>query len=304
VQPISPFLWFDRQAEEAVAFYCSVFERSRVGSIARYGKSASEVSGQPEGAVMTIDFELEGQVFTALNGGPLFQFTPAVSFFVNGASREEVDRLWGRLSDGGTSLMELDEYPFSPRYGFLKDRFGIAWQLILPAADPGHGQKIVPSLLFVGDACGRAEEAIDFYTAAFRGLSGASRVLSVSRYGAGQPGREGTVAHALFELRGHILAAMDGPGEHEFGFTPAISFVAHCDTQAEIDSLWERLSAGGSEGQCGWLEDRFGVSWQVVPRELERLMALTDPAVSERVMQAMLTMTRLDVEALRKAARG
>ena len=304
MQNLSPFLWFDRQAEEAVAFYCSIFERSGILSTARYGKSASEISGQPEHSVMTIDFQLEGQTFTALNGGPLFQFTPAVSFFVHCATRSEVDRLWGQLAPGGTVMMELDTYPFSDWYGFVKDRYGVSWQLILPNTDPGHRQKIVPSLLFVGTACGRAEAAIDLYTSAFKELSGASRVLSVSRYGPGQAGREGTVVHALFELRGEAFVAMDGPGEHAFGFTPATSFVAHCDSQDEIDLLWERLSEGGSKGQCGWLEDRFGVSWQVVPRELERLMTLADAEASERVMQAMLRMDKLDLEALRAAQRG
>src|SRR4030042_2602904 len=127
---ITPHLWFDNQAEEAVNFYVSLFKNSRIGSVARYGEEAAKVSGMPKGTVMNVAFELEGQEFMALNGGPVFKFTPAVSFLVACETKEEVDALWGRLSQGGTALMELGEYPFSEKYGWTQDRYGLSWQVM------------------------------------------------------------------------------------------------------------------------------------------------------------------------------
>jgi len=157
IQRITPFLWFDDQAEEAVNFYVSIFKNSRVGSIARYDEEAAKASGRPKESVMTVAFELDGQEFVALNGGPLFKFTEAISFVVN------------------------------------------------------------------------------------------------------------------------------------------------CETQEEVDHFWEKLSAGGQEVQCGWLKDRFGVSWQIVPTVLVEMLQDKAPEKSKRVMAAMLKMKRIDIEALKKA---
>src|SRR3989338_5974020 len=126
MQKITPFLWFDGNAEEAAAFYASIFERSKVGSVTRYDEAAAKASGRPEGSVMTVAFELCGQAFAALNGGPVFHFTPAVSFFVNSETEEEIDALWSKLSDGGTVLMEFDKYPFAEKYGWLNDKYGVS----------------------------------------------------------------------------------------------------------------------------------------------------------------------------------
>jgi predicted 3-demethylubiquinone-9 3-methyltransferase (glyoxalase superfamily) len=160
MQSITPFLWFDSQAEEAANFYVSIFKNSKIVSVARYGDEAAKASGRPKGSVMTVGFELDGQHFTALNGGPVFKLTEA------------------------------------------------------------------------------------------------------------------------------------------------ISFVAHCKTQEEVDHLWENLSQGGQESQCGWLKDKYGVSWQVVPDVLIKLLQDKDPAKSRRVMQAMLQMSRIDIRALEQAHAG
>ena len=159
-QKITPFLWFDSQAEEAANFYVSIFKQSRIGAITRYDDEGSKAAGRPKGSVMTVEFELDGQKFTALNGGPLFKFTEAISLVVN------------------------------------------------------------------------------------------------------------------------------------------------CENQREVDHFWDKLSAGGEEVQCGWLKDRFGVSWQVVPAILIELLQDKDPERSRRVMSAMLKMKKLDVDALRKAYDG
>jgi predicted 3-demethylubiquinone-9 3-methyltransferase (glyoxalase superfamily) len=159
-QKITPFLWFDTQAEDAVNFYVSIFRNSKIRSIARYDEEAAKASGRPKGSVMTVAFELNGQEFVALNGGPLFKFTEAISFVVN------------------------------------------------------------------------------------------------------------------------------------------------CETQEEVDHFWEKLSAGGQEVQCGWLKDRFGVSWQVVPTVLVEMLQDEDPLKARRVMGAMLKMKKIDVEALKRAYEG
>jgi predicted 3-demethylubiquinone-9 3-methyltransferase (glyoxalase superfamily) len=161
MQKITPFLWFDDQAEEAAKFYTSIFKNSKVGKITRYGESAEKAAGRPAGSVMTVEFELEGQKFTALNGGPVFKFNESISFVVN------------------------------------------------------------------------------------------------------------------------------------------------CDTQEEVDSFWEKLSAdGGQESQCGWLRDKFGVSWQVVPRALINMLQDKDSNKSERVMKAMLQMQKLDIKTLEDVYAG
>ena len=159
-QRITPFLWFDGQAEEAAHFYVSIFKNSKIKDVTRYHEESSRVSGQPQGSVMTVSFELDGQELTALNGGPLFKFTEAISLVVN------------------------------------------------------------------------------------------------------------------------------------------------CDTQAEIDHFWDKLSAGGQEVQCGWLKDRFGVSWQVVPTMLAKMMQDKDPAKSRRVMAAILEMKKISIDGLKRAAEG
>ena len=295
-QKITPCLWFDDQAEEAANFYTSLFRDSKIGEVARYPEEGKEVHGRPAGSVMTVDFQLHGYDFTALNGGPAFRFTPAISFFVNCDTAGEVDRLWSELSDGGTALMPLDTYPFSPKYGWIQDRYGVSWQVMLAEGDVQ--QAIIPSMLFVGDVCGRTEEAIGFYTSVF----GDSEPREIHRYGADQePDQEGTVMSADFALEGQLFAAMDSAHEHEFTFNEAISFVVSCETQEEVDHYWERLSEDPGVEQCGWLKDRFGVSWQIVPTALSELLARPDRERAGRVMEAMLRMKKIDIAGLREA---
>jgi predicted 3-demethylubiquinone-9 3-methyltransferase (glyoxalase superfamily) len=298
---ITPFLWFNNQAEAAVNFYTKLFENSKAEDVTFYEDASAEVSGQPEGSVMTVAFQLEGQDFIALNGGPQFTFSPAVSFLVGCETREELDVLWQGLSSGGTVLMEVGTYPFSERYGWVQDQFGVSWQLILGQ----RTQKITPSLLFVGQQSGKAEEAMALYAATLDNSKFEnSKVISVQRYGPGEENPEGTVKHATFSLNGQEFVAMDGGGAHAFTFTPAISFMVSCETQTEVDHLWDQLSKDGDENaqQCGWLQDRYGVSWQIVPTVLHELLSDPDPEKSHRTMQAMLKMKKLNIRALRQAA--
>lgn len=297
MQKITPNLWFDGDAEDAVNWYTSVFDDSAIGDISRYDEASAEASGQPEGSVLTVEFELEGQSFVALNGGPEFPFTPAISFIVNCSTTEKVDELWAQLSEGGEELMPLDSYPFSDRYGWTEDEYGVSWQLIY--SDDIPEQTIIPSLMFVGEQCGQAEEAIGFYTSVFS----ESAVVDVARYGPDQqPDEEGTVMFADFTLAGQLFAAMDSAREHGFGFNESISFVVDCGDQEEVDYYWDSLTAdGGEEGQCGWLEDPFGVSWQIVPTVLPELLRDEDAEKAGRAMDAMLQMQKIDIETLEEA---
>lgn len=165
MQKITPFLWFNNNAEEAINFYTSLFKNSKVGTIARYNEAAAAATGNPAGSVMTIAFKLDGHDFSAINGGPAFKFNPAVSFFIASNDEKEIDALWKKLSEGGKTLMELDKYEWSKKYGWVEDKFGLSWQLIL--GEDNIKQKIIPSFLFVDKAYGKAEEAMKFYVLVF-----------------------------------------------------------------------------------------------------------------------------------------
>jgi predicted 3-demethylubiquinone-9 3-methyltransferase (glyoxalase superfamily) len=300
-QKITPCLWFDDQAEEAAGFYTSLFGQSRIDAVSRYTAEGFEIHGRPEGTVMTVAFELAGYRFVALNGGPHFSFSPAISFYVVHETEAEVDKLWEGLSDGGAVLMELGKYPWSEKYGWLSDKYGLSWQISLgKIADVG--QVITPSLLFVGDQCGRAEEAIDLYTSVFDNSS----ITGILRFGADEaPNEEGTVKHAQFTLGGEVIMAMDSAFDHGFSFNEAVSLMIECGSQEEVDHFWKTLAeGGGEEGVCGWLKDRFGVSWQVVPASLNPMLRDSDGERAARVTEAMLKMTKLDIGALERAYAG
>jgi predicted 3-demethylubiquinone-9 3-methyltransferase (glyoxalase superfamily) len=297
-QKIIANLWFDRQAEDAVNFYSSVFKNTRAGNITRASQAGFEIHGIPEGTVMNIEFEIEGQRFIGINGGPLFKFNPSTSFLVACETRDEVDALWQKLSVPGTSLMELGTYPFSERYGWLQDRYGLSWQLMF-MGDREIKQKITPTLMFAGGQWGQAEPAVNFYTAVFHN----SAVDHFMRYEKGEePDKEGTIRHAGFTLEGQGFAAMDSARAHNFSFNEAISLMVECRTQEEIDYYWDKLIAnGGQESVCGWLKDRFGVSWQVAPAVLAEMLRDQDKEKTARVTRAFLKMKKFNIEELKKA---
>ncbi len=303
MQKITPFLWFNDNAEEAVNFYTSLFGNSKVDYTTLYSEASAKASGRPKDSVMTVAFRLFGQPFTAINGGPVFKFNPSVSFFVNCRTGNEVRELWDKLSGGGTALMPLDKYPFSETYGWIQDKYGVSWQLIQAAGD--FKQIIIPSLLFVGKVCGKAEEAINYYTSVFSyAPGGGSGVMNTMRYGAdNKPDKEGTIMYADFKLNGQIFAAMDSAFDHNFAFNEAVSFVINCRDQKELDHFWNKLSDGGDPGaqMCGWLKDKFGLSWQIVPDILGDLMSGKEPGKSQRVMQKVLQMKKIDIETLKRA---
>ena len=271
-------------------FYTSIFDHSKVNDVVRYGPSGPG----PEGSVLTVTGELYGDEYLFINGGPYFKFSPAISHFVKCADREEIDRLWVKLVDGGTVLMGLEAYPFAERYGWLADQYGVSWQLF----QDGSAQSISPFLMFVGEQNGRAEEAMNFYTGIFEN----SHVGEIYRHGDEAGELAGSVKQATFTLNGQEFRAMDSGAAHNFKFEPGTSFVVSCDTQEQIDYFWDSLLAGGAEQQCGWVQDKFGVCWQVVPALLSTWAK--DSATLGRVMAAVMKMVKLDLAELTKAAEG
>jgi predicted 3-demethylubiquinone-9 3-methyltransferase (glyoxalase superfamily) len=293
MQKITPHLWFDREAVEAAEFYASTFPDSRVTDV-------TTIPGTPSGDTDIVSFQLLGQPFMAISAGPLFTFTPAVSFSISCSTREEVDELWARLSERGTTLMPLDSYPFSERYGWTTDRYGLSWQVAL-TSEGQRGQRITPTLMFVGEVCGKAEEAVDLYTSVFAD----SKAGPILRYGEqDQPDAEGTIKYAAFALDGYEFAAMDSAREHDFTFNEAISFIVNCETQEEIDHYWDSLSAVPEAEACGWLKDRFGLSWQVVPTDMDEMLRTGTKEQIARVTEAFLKMKKFDLEELRSAYEG
>lgn len=299
MQKITPHLWFDKEAKEAASFYASVFEDdSEVTNV-------TTLHDTPSGDADVVSFKLWGYSFMAISAGPLFKFNPSISFMVNfDPSQDEnaktrIDAMWAKLSEGGKTLMPLDAYPFSERYGWVEDRYGVSWQLILTNPEGEERPRIIPSLLYVTDECEAAEEATDFYISVFKN----SKRGAITRYPSGmEPNKEGAVMFTDFMLEGQWFAAMDGSSRmHTFAFNEAISFMVNCDTQEEIDYYWEKLSAVPESEQCGWLKDQYGVSWQIVPKILDELMSGDEEKVA-RVTEAFLKMKKFDIATLKEAA--
>ncbi len=293
MQKITPHLWFDKEAIEAAEFYVSSFPDSKI-------KYKTMLHDTPSGSVDVVTFELLGLEFQAISAGPFFKFNPSISLQVTCRTKEEVDETWNKLLPGGQALMELGEYPFSERYGWLQDKYGLSWQIMFTGG-ANVKQKISPMILFVGSACGKANEAIQFWTATFP----ESNITEILHYGKGEePDREGSVKYATFALFGQEFRAMDSAYDHQFAFNEAISFIISCDTQEEIDFYWDKLSAVPEAEQCGWLKDRYGISWQVVPSSMDEMMRGNDRERIDRVTQAFLPMKKLDIARLQKAYAG
>lgn len=302
MQKITPHLWFDKEAKEAVSFYTSIFPDSKITHTSTLHGTPS-----PTGDCDILSFELAGQPFMAISAGPDFKFNPSISFFLNfdpsrdEKAREKLDAIWEKLSQGGMALMPLQEYPFSKHYGWMQDKYGISWQLIL--TDPKGDERpfIVPSLMFVGEVCGKAEEATDFYMSVFKN----SKRGAAARYPKGmEPDKEDSMMFTDFQMNDQWFAAMDSAHKHDFQFNEAVSFLIPCEDQNEIDYFWEKLSAVPEAEQCGWLKDRYGVSWQVSPTAIGEMMKNGTPEQVERLTQAFLSMKKYDIAKLKEAYEG
>lgn len=299
-QKIVPHLWFDKEAREAAAFYGSVFPDSGITNV-------TTLHNTPSGDCDVVSFTVLGQPFMAISAGPLFKFNPSISFLVNfdpsqdADAKTRIDAVWAKLSEGGKVLMPLDKYPFSERFGWVEDKYGLSWQLILTNPEGEKRPLIAPYLMFVGDVYGKAEEATDFYISIFKD----SKRGQLVHYPAGmEPDKEGAVMFTDFMIEGQWFAAMESAHEHKFAFNEAISFMVYCNDQSEIDYYWGKLSAVPQAEQCGWLKDKYGVSWQVVPTAMDQMMQDQDPERAARVTQAFLKMKKFDLAELQRAYEG
>lgn len=300
MQTIIPHLWFDTQAKEAAEFYVSAFGK---GSKITH---SSVLKNTPSGDCDMLSWQLRGYEFMGISAGPYFTINPSISFMLNfdpsvdPTAKEDLDALWEKLSDGGKVLMPLDAYPFSKRYGWIQDKYGVSWQLILTDPQGEPRPFIIPSLLFVGDVCGRASEAIDHYVSTFKN---AKRGMSAPYPAGMDPDKEGSLMFGDFQIEGQWFAAMDSAREHAYAFNEAISLLVKCETQEEIDHYW-KLSAVPEAEQCGWLKDKYGVSWQISPTLIDQVMASGDQAKIDRVTQCFLQMKKFDLSKLKEAAEG
>lgn len=298
-QHIIPHLWFTDDAREAAEFYTSVFPGGKITSVSRY-----PLTGLPDflrdmaGTELGFEFEILDCRFMGINGGEApFSPSPAVSFFVICDTPDEVDSLWEQLGRGGSELMPLGTYPFSPRYGWVRDRFGISWQLTTHPDAEQPEQRVVPALMFTGANTGRAEEAMSFYSGVFPGSRPGSDVARYSPDNAPEDGMAGLVMSAGFTLAGQRFMAMDSGRQHDFTFTEAVSFLVSCRDQQEIDAYWAALSADPAAERCGWLKDRYGLSWQIVPANLGELLRGADGSVDGEAFAAFLNMKKIELAA-------
>ena len=273
---IGTCLWLDGKAREAAHFYKDVF-----GDVAI-------VSENP----MAVVYNIYGRRFMNLNGGPGYPINPSISFFICVDSEAEMDAIWERLNVDGKILMPLNKYPWSEKYGWCADRYGVNWQIML-----GHKSRsrIMPNLMFTGNQNGNAKQAIEYYSSLFTN----SNTVQIDTYQKGEPDTEGNIKYAQFELDNLSFGAMDSSAPHQFSFNEGVSFIITVDTQEEIDNYWNYLVKDGAPGRCGWLKDKFGVSWQIVPTILGKLM--TNPVTAPKATYAFLQMSKFIIADLEKA---
>jgi predicted 3-demethylubiquinone-9 3-methyltransferase (glyoxalase superfamily) len=300
MQKIIPHLWFNTEAKQAAEFYTSIFPNSVI-------TSAQVIHNTPSGDCDILSFNLSGYSFMAISAGPYFTLNPAISFMLNfDPSRDEqaeqnLNALWDKLAEGGKILMPLDAYPFSKRYGWIQDKYGVTWQLILTNPEGEERPFIVPSLMFAGDIHGKAEEATEFYLSVFKD----SKRGMIARYPAGmEPAVENTVMFTDFQIENQWFAAMDSVGAHDFTFNEAISLIVRCNSQEEIDYYWNLLSSVPASEQCGWCKDKYGLSWQITPTRMDEMMKEGTPEQVARVTKAFLSMKKFDIVALENAYNG
>jgi predicted 3-demethylubiquinone-9 3-methyltransferase (glyoxalase superfamily) len=271
-----PCIWYDGNALEAANLYCSAFANSAI----------NDDNG------MVISFTLNGEKFMGLNGGAMFSPNATISFMAVCETEDEIDIAWQKLSEEGKIFMPLKKYPWSEKYGWVQDKYGVSWQLMLGKLEQ-YANKFSPALMLTGANAGKAEEAMQFYVSLFDN----SLVKDISRYEKGEPDVEGFIKHGRFSLNNKSFIAMDSTAAHGVTFTEGVSFVITCDTQMEIDYYWQKLTAdGGQESMCGWCKDKYGVSWQVVPAILGELM--NNPATRDKTVQAFMQMKKFEIDKL------
>lgn len=288
MQKIIPNIWFNKTAPEAGAFYEAIFPGSKA-SIDSFYPTQGLMDFQEDlaGEALTVTFQLGEYRFVFINAGPEFRPNPRISFILNfdpllfgndkTAARHELDRVWKALGEGGEIRMDLGEYPFSPHYGWVEDKYGVNWQLISSDPDGAPRPFVIPAMLFSGTSDFKAESAVDFYLDVFEDSELGDRFYYPEQDGetGGIPESEHSrrpVMYSDFRIGNQWFAATDSKDDMPFSFDCGVSFQVDCRDQTEIDFLWETLSAVPEAEQCGWLADQFGVAWQIVPENMEELM--------------------------------
>lgn len=288
-----PHLWFDTQAVEAAGFYTSLFQHSQIDGV-------TVIKDTPSGDCDFVTFTLAGQSFTAISAGPYFTFNPSISLTVAFDNETELREVWQKLSESSETLMPLQSYPFCPLYGWIQDRFGLSWQLmLLRPGDITH--KIIYSFLFSKDHAGQSEDAARYYIDVFK--EGAMNMLEYY-----QPNEveneQAKVKYLNFNLVGQQFSAMDNAFKAEYDFNEAFSFMVMCENQEEIDYYWKKLSHVEDAEQCGWCKDRFAVSWQIVPANWDETLFNGTEEEKARVTAAFLEMKKFDIAQLERARKG
>jgi predicted 3-demethylubiquinone-9 3-methyltransferase (glyoxalase superfamily) len=299
--PIKPHIWFDQdKAKEAAEFYASLMPDSALNYVNHFDMPGG-------GECETVEFTVAEQPFLGISSGHGLKISPAISFMINFDSsrdpdaRKHIDKVWDKLLPSGEVMMPLDRYPFSERYGLVSDKYGVSWQLILTNPADEERPVIVPSLLYTGDVAGKANEAIDFYCSVFKdGKRGTTAPRSEDM----GFDKAGTLMFADFYVNDTWLAAIDSAHPHGFAFNDAVSLLITCETQEDIDYYWSALSTDGEPGQCGWLKDKYGVSWQVTSAVMFEVLKNGSPEQVSCVTQTFMTMKKVDVAALQQAYNG
>jgi len=297
---IKPHIWFDQdKAHEAAKFYTSILPDSSVDFVSHFP--------MPGGECEIVEFTFGGQPFLGISAGEGLKIDPAISFMINfdpsrdADAAKHIDEVWAKLSEGGNVLMPIDRYPFSERYGWLADKYGVNWQLILTKPEGEERPVIVPNLLFTGDIAGKAAEAIDFYSSIFKDGKRGNLAPRPEDMG---PDKAGTLMYGDFYIDRTWISAMDSAHDHGFAFNDAVSLLIPCETQEEIDQLWAALTEGGQSGQCGWLKDKFGVSWQVASTVMFDALKNGNAEQIARVTETFMTMQKVNVAVLQQAYKG
>lgn len=293
VQKIIPNIWCNGTAKETGKFYADAFSAAGFAATSNVTSHypnvglldfQRELAGEP----LTVDVEIDGTRLVLVNAGPEFSPNPSVSFMLNFdpmrfgdddadgeiEAREHMVLLWERLSEHGFIMMPLSEYPFSTMYGWVQDRYGVSWQLMLTQPEGDPRPFVIPALMFDGPSQNKAAEAADFYVETFKNTPGGSQIGNRSTYGQ-QTGHASADALAFGEFRigdQWFMASDNGSGT-DHGFTCGVSLQVDCEDQTEIDRLWNALTHVPEAEQCGWLADKYGVSWQIVPVNMAELMA-------------------------------
>lgn len=277
---ISTCIWINHPLKTATEFYSGILH---------------DVYLMSESPFIT-GLNISGTRITLMNGGSAHAPTPAISLFYIVESKDEFDFVFKHLSAGGEILMPVDTYPWSERYAWFNDKFGVSWQLSVDKIEQ-TGQRLTPFLTFTGPNFGKGHRALDIYKNLFPdfkldGIASYPVEMGVEL--------ENKILHTQFAVNGTKLMLSENNLPHSFSFTEGVSFMLMCDNQDEIDFYWSKLSKNGEEGRCGWLKDEFGVSWQILPSILGSLMK--DQQKIEAVSNAFMQMKKLDIAALQMAA--